>query len=108
MGVRGVEGTGEPAPPGPAVAADLAEGLDDQRILADALLDRGSLPALTCSASIGASLKLLGAWAGSSTRLGPSSLPIRCAPGRGLRPSRAGQGCVAEIASRSSIVRRDE
>src|SRR5215213_4190802 len=40
----------------------------------------GSLPALTSSASIGASLKLLGNWAGSVMTVGPSSLPIRLAP----------------------------
>ena len=46
MGVGGVEGPGEPAAPRPAVAADLAERLDDQGILPDALLDRGQLAGL--------------------------------------------------------------
>ena len=41
----------------------------------------GSLPSLTSSASIGASLKLFGNWAGSVRISGPSSLPIRARPG---------------------------
>ena len=40
VAVGGVEGPGEAAAPGAAVVADLAERLDDQRVLADALLDR--------------------------------------------------------------------
>src|SRR5215831_19819539 len=37
----------------------------------------GSLPAFTCAANCGASLNFLGAFAGSVTTSGPSSLPIR-------------------------------
>ena len=37
----------------------------------------GSLPALTCSASCGASLNALGSFAGSVTTSGPSSFPIK-------------------------------
>src|SRR4051794_17684800 len=41
----------------------------------------GSLPALTSSASIGASLNALGYWAGSVTTVAPSSLPTSELPG---------------------------
>src|SRR5262249_42499310 len=37
----------------------------------------GSFPALTCSASCGASLNVLGAFPASVTTSGPSSLPMR-------------------------------
>src|SRR5207247_3056253 len=38
VAVGGVERPREAAPPGPAVLADLAQRLDDERVLADALL----------------------------------------------------------------------
>ena len=61
----------------------------------------GSLPALTSSASCGASLKRFGNWAGSVMSSGPSSLPIRCAPGLApWAPAGPTGSCVAEAASR--------
>src|SRR5262249_5481144 len=46
MAVRSVEGAGEAAPPRTAVLADLAQRLDDERILTDALLHGGKLAGL--------------------------------------------------------------
>jgi len=46
MAVGGVEGAREAAAPRPAVLADLAQGLDDEWVLPDPLLDRRELAGL--------------------------------------------------------------
>src|SRR3954468_17487832 len=59
----------------------------------------GSLPALTRSASIGASLNVLGYWAGSVTTVAPSSLPISELPGfaSGLAAAAGAAGSAASV-----------
>src|SRR5207253_3044682 len=50
----------------------------------------GSLPALTSSASAGASANFFGHFAGSRTSSGPSSLPMSWAPSFGAAPPAGG------------------
>ena len=92
MGVRRVEGTGEPAAPGPAVAADLAEGLDDQGILADPLLDRGQLAGLDQLGELRRLVEALRDLGGIGDDLRPFQLADQVRPRLGgLRPGRAGR-----------------
>ena len=102
-----VEGPGEPAAPGAAVLADLAERLDDQRVLADALLDGRQLAGLDQLGELGGLLEALRHLGG----IGDDLRPLELADEVRARLRRLGAGgpagsCVAETASRPSRSRR--
>src|SRR2546425_8534760 len=70
-------GPGSPPPPVPPYLPISCSGLMTSGSCPMRSATGGSLPALTSSASCGASLNVLGNFAGSVTTSGPSRLPIK-------------------------------